>query len=420
MTASGAYKNLKDTGVTNTYRVTKVTGALAVTITTETSETPVITTDPTTPVADATYYLCGYINGSDYGINDDSATVGDYRFENGSLTVTLTEDSYVAVKTGDNSITYMTNGWLGYNVTSATLYPSSTLSSADKLFVPAGTVTFTLAENSDGSLTLSYTSSTQPTEETTSPETPTTPVTEQVLIGDANLDGRISVKDVTAIQRHIAEMALLTGNTLIAADVNGDGSVTVKDATCVQLYLAEYTSGFGSCGTTVTVNSGEEAATQPTQATQPTSPEKPGGQDTPPEKPSGENTPPDKPGGQNPPPEMPTQATETTEATEATQAQSSTVTLNASATSTGTELWYAWTWNEGEEGVWIKGSGSNASSVTFTNCRANIIFVRINPDGTTVPSWDAVWNKTDDLTTQPGKTFTTTGWSSEYMLGSWG
>ena len=106
--------------------------------------------------------------------------------------------------------------------------------------------------------------------------------------------------------------------------------------------------------------------------------------------------------------------------TEATQAQSNTVTLNAAATSTGTELWYAWTWNEGEEGVWIKGSGSNASSVTFTDCRTYIIFVRMDPNGATVPSWDTVWNKTDDLTTQPDKTFTTNGWSGEYMLGSWG
>ena len=44
----------------------------------------------------------------------------------------------------------------------------------------------------------------------------------------------------------------------------------------------------------------------------------------------------------------------------------------------------------------------------------------MDPNGATIPSWDTVWNKTDDLTTQPGKTFTTTGWSGEYMLGSWG
>lgn len=40
VTGSGAYKNLKDTGVENTYRLTKVTGAATVTVTTEKTETP--------------------------------------------------------------------------------------------------------------------------------------------------------------------------------------------------------------------------------------------------------------------------------------------------------------------------------------------------------------------------------------------
>lgn len=74
-----------------------------------------------------------------------------------------------------------------------------------------------------------------------------------MLIGDANLDGIISVEDVTSIQRHVAEYVTLTGNALVAADANGDGVVTVTDATCVQTYLAEYASGFGNCGTLVTV-----------------------------------------------------------------------------------------------------------------------------------------------------------------------
>ena len=42
VTASGAYKNLKDTGVENTYRVTKITGAVTVTITTEKQEAPAV------------------------------------------------------------------------------------------------------------------------------------------------------------------------------------------------------------------------------------------------------------------------------------------------------------------------------------------------------------------------------------------
>ena len=83
--------------------------------------------------------------------------------------------------------------------------------------------------------------------------------TEQVLIGDANLDGIISVQDVSYIQRHVAEYESLTGNALVAADVNGDGVVTVTDATCVQTYLAEYASGFENCGTTVTVTGNSNA-----------------------------------------------------------------------------------------------------------------------------------------------------------------
>ena len=61
-----------------------------------------------------------------------------------------------------------------------------------------------------------------------------------VLIGDANGDGRINIRDVTAIQRHIAEAMILTGEGLAAADVNGDGTVTVDDATLLQMFLAEY------------------------------------------------------------------------------------------------------------------------------------------------------------------------------------
>ncbi len=60
------------------------------------------------------------------------------------------------------------------------------------------------------------------------------------VIGDANGDGQVDVRDVTAIQRHAAEFRLLTGDQFIAADVNLDGVVNVKDATLLQMYLAEY------------------------------------------------------------------------------------------------------------------------------------------------------------------------------------
>ena len=61
-----------------------------------------------------------------------------------------------------------------------------------------------------------------------------------VLIGDVNLDGIISIRDVTAIQRHVSEYELLTGAAFLAADVDGNGVVDINDATLLQMYLAEY------------------------------------------------------------------------------------------------------------------------------------------------------------------------------------
>lgn len=63
---------------------------------------------------------------------------------------------------------------------------------------------------------------------------------DDILIGDANCDGHIDIRDVTAIQRHIAEHEILTGDAYTAADANGDGRVDINDATHLQMYLAEY------------------------------------------------------------------------------------------------------------------------------------------------------------------------------------
>ena len=60
------------------------------------------------------------------------------------------------------------------------------------------------------------------------------------VIGDTDNDSIINIRDVTAIQRHIAELNLLTEKQLAAADTNGDGKVDINDATHLQMYLAEY------------------------------------------------------------------------------------------------------------------------------------------------------------------------------------
>ena len=60
------------------------------------------------------------------------------------------------------------------------------------------------------------------------------------LRGDANGDGVVSVKDVTAIQRCLAELAPdTTGMVSKRGNVTGS-TLDITDATQIQLYLAEY------------------------------------------------------------------------------------------------------------------------------------------------------------------------------------
>ena len=105
------------------------------------------------------FYLFGYINGEDYACEGDASNMGEYRFIDGKLEACFTEDSYVAVKRENNAQWFMTNGWLGTDVTSVTLYDTSISgSNSNKLYVPGGVdLVFSLKENADGTLTLSYT-----------------------------------------------------------------------------------------------------------------------------------------------------------------------------------------------------------------------------------------------------------------------
>lgn len=54
-----------------------------------------------------------------------------------------------------------------------------------------------------------------------------------VVRGDANLDGAVSTRDVTAIVRHATGRELLTGAALFAADANKDNDVTTRDVTAI-------------------------------------------------------------------------------------------------------------------------------------------------------------------------------------------
>ena len=60
------------------------------------------------------------------------------------------------------------------------------------------------------------------------------------LPGDANLDGRVDIRDVTAIQRHLAQLEPFSEEQHLPADTNGDGEINIVDATHLQKYLAEF------------------------------------------------------------------------------------------------------------------------------------------------------------------------------------
>ena len=107
---------------------------------------------------------------------------------------------------------------------------------------------------------------TAPTTETT--EAPSTPVvTKKYLYGDVDMDTRVTVKDATAIQKHAAELMMITDIALAVADVDGNGSVNVKDATAIQKFAAELIEGF-IAGEYYEVE--EEGTTDSTDPTDPT------------------------------------------------------------------------------------------------------------------------------------------------------
>ncbi|MDR0913897.1 MAG: CotH kinase family protein [Oscillospiraceae bacterium] len=60
----------------------------------------------------------------------------------------------------------------------------------------------------------------------------------QYVYGDANMDGRVSIEDVTAIQSHLAQLTIFNRDAENLADVDGAYGVNIVDATVLQKYLA--------------------------------------------------------------------------------------------------------------------------------------------------------------------------------------
>ncbi len=109
--------------------------------------------------------------------------------------------------------------------------------------------------------------STQPaTTKQTDPTANTSP-SKQILIGDVDLSGHISVVDATLLQKYISELEVISSDQMIAAECDGDGRVSVKDATLIQKYIVEL-EDTGNVGKYV--GNVDETTQAPTTTQQPT------------------------------------------------------------------------------------------------------------------------------------------------------
>ena len=67
----------------------------------------------------------------------------------------------------------------------------------------------------------------------------------EYILGDADLNGEISITDVTLIQKYIADTIQFESSQLKVADVTEDKNISIDDATDIQKYLAGLSSKLG-------------------------------------------------------------------------------------------------------------------------------------------------------------------------------
>ena len=368
--------------------------------------TAVATTQTSAPGMN--YYLAGYINGADYGIESDAANLGDYKFENGKLTVTFTEDSYVLVKNSNNTF-YQTKGFVKEG-TSTTLYNASTLgASADKFMVPAGTVTFTLVDNGDDTFTLSYSNGSDTT--TAAPATEATtvaPTTETPTTAPANTTYlQVNANWAQANARFAAYLWNDNGNTWVSATKYADNvyAVAVPDGYTNIIFTRmnpATTENNWSDVWNQTADLKVELGKVYVMAE--------GAWD----KGNGEWKNFDQPATTAPATEPATEAT-TAPATEATTAPATEAPTTAPANTTYLKVnanwaqanarFAAYLWNDNGN-TWVSATkyADGVYAVAVPDGYTNIIFTRMNP-ATTENNWSDAWNQTADLKVELGKVY---------------
>ena len=182
----------------------------------------------------------------------------------------------------------------------------------------------------------------------------TTEANTTVLLGDVNLDGKVTIQDATLIQKAIAKLATLDEVQAAAAEVTEDGEVNIKDVTMIQKWIAKFDD--------VNENIGKPMATAD-EAT----PDQPGTPDQPVVDPST----PDQPATEDQPVVDPTEPTEPTEPSEPTPAKFYTVAGQAGLC--GVE------WDPSQNKMTDNGDGT--WSITFTNIAAGTYEFKVVENG---------------------------------------
>ena len=273
---AGTYKTIKgptDTGLANTYRITKISADTTVTITTVQCEhgsvasgtTPAWTWGDSYGTATLSYTCadCGNTVNVDGTVTSAltssslitftaKASIGsteyndtktaepftaDFNCDEGveSVNVYYTKDytsadetdvsSAVArdgdsgypVVTGDGQVNFVVvlkDGYTLNDVSATGAYKNLKTMGDNTYRITKVTGALTISVTTEKSETLSY------------------------LLGDADGDGEVNIIDATWIQRALAGIEVPNAFNETAADVDGDGDMTIIDVTCIQRYLA--------------------------------------------------------------------------------------------------------------------------------------------------------------------------------------
>lgn len=112
--------------------------------------------------------------------------------------------------------------------------------SGNTFTVSGGKITGTIA-SADG-VAVVYNPEEAPTAD--QPTTTKPGSTGELMLGDVNFDGKVTMKDILDIQKYIAYMKDYTADQKYVADVDKDGKVTMKDVLKIQRYIAGFINSF--------------------------------------------------------------------------------------------------------------------------------------------------------------------------------